>query len=174
MASNIIDAAATNILSTSISCPSALRMVPPNLDTILLLAPAFCNACCMVITCDRSNPSAERIAMRRLFTESLTVFSILRAGDRRPWFLAMSSVGSGTPIPFAIRLASSWSTRLNKSTIRCRISLCSTLPNSKWAADTRWSCWGSDRLFQNRVAWLKWSWKLSLRFRILCPSTFSA
>jgi hypothetical protein len=32
----------------------------------------------------------------------------------------------------------------------------------------------SDWLFQNRVAWLKWSRKLSLRSRIFWPSIFSA
>jgi hypothetical protein len=35
-------------------------------------------------------------------------------------------------------------------------------------------CSQSDMLFQNWVAWLKWSEKLSLRVRIFAPSTFSA
>ena len=43
----------------------------------------------------------------------------------------------------------------------------STLPSSKRNAQDDVVLLGVDRLFQNSVAWLKWSRKLSLRSRIL-------
>lgn len=57
----------------------------------------------------------------------------------------------------------------NRSHTRWRTWTWSTLPSSNCAALTMWAFSTSVWLFQNRVAWEKWSLNDSLRSRTFCP-----
>ncbi len=86
---------------------------------------------------------------------------------------SVAGVPAGTSMPrfSATRPHSSSSTSARLARVRSRTSGWTHLPSSKEKAATMWSRSGAVMLFQNIVAWVKWSSKDWGRSRTTVPAT---